>query len=47
MLGVLAGALLGARILGTANTTLLRRLFTVVVVVMAFQMLYKGFRGSI
>jgi len=47
MLGVLAGALLGARILGTANTKLLRRLFTVVVVVMAFQMLYKGFRGSI
>jgi uncharacterized membrane protein YfcA len=47
MLGVLAGALLGARILGSANTKLLRRIFTAVVVVMACQMLYKGFTGSI
>lgn len=47
MLGVLAGALLGARILTHANTTLLRRLFTIVVVVMAAEMLYKGFTGGI
>jgi uncharacterized membrane protein YfcA len=47
MLGVLGGALLGARLLGTMNTTLLRRIFTVVVVVMALQMLYKGVRGSL
>jgi uncharacterized protein len=47
MLGVLAGALLGARMLGTANTKILRRVFTAIVVVMALQMLYKGFRGSI
>jgi uncharacterized membrane protein YfcA len=47
MLGVLAGALLGARILGGANTALLRKLFTGVVVVMAVQMLYKGLTGSI
>jgi uncharacterized membrane protein YfcA len=46
MLGVLAGALLGARILSVANTKLLRQLFTAVVVVMAFEMLYKGLTGS-
>jgi uncharacterized protein len=47
MLGVLAGALLGARLLGTANPKRLRQLFTIVVVVMAFEMLYKGVTGSI
>ena len=45
MLGVLCGALLGARILSRAQTRWLRQLFTVVVVVMAAQMLYKGLRG--
>jgi uncharacterized protein len=47
MLGVLAGALIGARILGSANTTLLRQLFTGVVVVMAVEMLYKGLTGAL
>jgi uncharacterized membrane protein YfcA len=47
MLGVLAGALLGARILAVARTDWLRRLFTVVVCVMAVQMLYKGFTGGL
>lgn len=47
MLGVLCGALLGARILGTANTKRLRQLFTIVVVVMALEMLYKGATGGI
>jgi uncharacterized membrane protein YfcA len=47
MLGVLGGALLGARILGRANVKWLRSLFTVVVVVMAVQMLYKGITGSV
>jgi uncharacterized protein len=47
MLGVLTGALIGARILGTANTKRLRQVFTVVVVVMACEMLYRGLRGSI
>jgi uncharacterized membrane protein YfcA len=47
MLGVLGGALLGARILGRANVKWLRSLFTVVVVVMAVQMLYKGLTGSV
>ena len=47
MLGVLAGALLGARLLAGARTVLLRRLFTVVVVVLAFEMLYKGLTGGV
>lgn len=47
MLGVLAGALLGARILSGAKTILLRRIFTVVVVILAFEMLYKGIKGAL
>lgn len=47
MLGVLAGALLGARILATANTMWLRKLFTAVVIVLALEMLYKGIRGGL
>jgi uncharacterized membrane protein YfcA len=47
MLGVLSGALLGARMLGGANTTRLRRVFTAVVVVGALQMLYRGATGAI
>ncbi|MGH7652935.1 MAG: sulfite exporter TauE/SafE family protein [Gemmatimonadaceae bacterium] len=45
MLGVLAGALLGARILAGARTLWLRRIFTVVVVILAIEMLYKGVKG--
>jgi uncharacterized membrane protein YfcA len=47
MLGVLGGALLGARILSRANVKWLRILFATVVVIMAVQMLYKGFRGGV
>jgi uncharacterized membrane protein YfcA len=47
MLGVLPGALLGARILGTARTRVLRGLFTGVVVVLAIEMLYKGATGAL
>lgn len=47
MLGVLAGALLGARILTVARTTWLRNLFTGVVVVLAIEMLYKGASGGV
>jgi uncharacterized membrane protein YfcA len=46
MLGVLVGALTGARILPKANVKPLRLVFSVVVVVMALQMLYKGFTGG-
>ena len=47
MLGVLCGAMLGARILSRAQTQWLRQLFTIVVVVMAAEMLYKGVRGVV
>jgi uncharacterized membrane protein YfcA len=47
MLGVLTGALLGARMLGRTNTNRLRQLFTLILVVAALQMLYKGFRGAV
>ena len=47
MLGVLSGALVGARILAGARTLWLRRLFTAVVVVLAVEMLYKGLRGGL
>ena len=46
-LGVLAGALTGARVLTRAPVGPLRRLFTGVVVVLAAEMLYKGLTGGI
>lgn len=42
MLGVLAGALLGARVLTVARSQVLRVLFSVVVIVLGLQMVYKG-----
>jgi uncharacterized membrane protein YfcA len=47
MLGVLAGALLGARILAFASTRWLRALFTGVVAVLALEMFYKGITGGL
>lgn len=47
MLGVLAGALVGARVLVVARTRVLRVVFTAVVVVLAAQMLYKGATGGL
>jgi uncharacterized protein len=47
MLGALTGALIGARLLSRVHTLWLRRLFTVVVLVMAVEMLYKGMLGHI
>jgi uncharacterized membrane protein YfcA len=47
MIGVLAGALLGARLLTGARTATLRKVFTVVLVVIAIEMLYKGLTGGI
>jgi uncharacterized protein len=46
-LGVLGGALLGARVLSRAPVKPLRMLFTAVVVVMAVQMAYKGLTGGV
>ena len=44
MLGVLAGSLLGARLLARLPVVLLRRVFAVVVGVMAIQMIVQGIR---
>jgi uncharacterized membrane protein YfcA len=46
MLGVLAGALVGARLLAAARTRYLRVLFTVVVVGLAIEMLARAVRGE-
>ena len=42
MLGVLAGSLLGARILVKAETKVLRLVFSIVIAVLGVQMIYKG-----
>jgi uncharacterized membrane protein YfcA len=47
MLGVLAGSLLGTRILFKAETKSLRLVFSVVILVLGLQMLYKGLWGKI
>jgi uncharacterized protein len=47
MLGVLYGSLLGARILIKAETKVLRLLFSLVIVVLGAQMMYKGITGHI
>jgi uncharacterized membrane protein YfcA len=45
MLGVLISSLLGARVLMEAQTHLLRRVFSAVVLILGIQMIYKGFTG--
>jgi uncharacterized membrane protein YfcA len=47
MLGVLAGSLLGVRILMKAETKMLRLVFSIVIVVLGVEMLYKGLTGGI
>ncbi len=47
MLGVLIGSLLGARVLMGAQTRVLRRVFSMVILVLAIQMIYKGFTGRL
>jgi uncharacterized membrane protein YfcA len=47
MLGVLAGSLLGARVLMNARTQLLRRVFSVVILALAIQMIVKGLTGRL
>ena len=42
MLGVLAGALVGARVLRTARVPVLRRIFSVAIAVLAVEMIVKG-----
>src|SRR5579863_2778836 len=47
MLGVLAGSLVGTRILVKAETKSLRLVFSIVIAVLGAQMLYKGITGGI
>ena len=47
MLGVLAGSLLGVRILVKAETKVLRLVFSVVIAFLGLQMIYNGFTGRI
>jgi len=47
MLGVLAGSLLGVRILVKAETRVLRLVFSLVIVVLGAQMIYEGITGRI
>jgi uncharacterized membrane protein YfcA len=47
MLGVLAGSLLGTRVLVRAETKWLRLVFSLVIVAMGIQMLLQGLRGKI
>lgn len=46
VLGVLGGALTGARVLVKANTNSLRTLFGIVILFLAAQMIYNGFNGK-
>lgn len=47
MLGVLFGSLIGARLLVKAETKVLRIVFSVVIVLLGLEMLYKGLAGRI
>jgi uncharacterized membrane protein YfcA len=47
MLGVLPGSMLGSRVLVRADTAILRRVFGVVILVLALQMIYKGLWGGL
>jgi uncharacterized protein len=47
MLGVLAGSLVGAKILIRAQTRYLRLGFSLVIVLLAIEMLYNGISGRI
>jgi uncharacterized membrane protein YfcA len=47
MLGVLAGSLLGSRVLVHANVRVLRYVFSAVIVLLGFEMIYKGMSGKL
>ena len=46
MIGVLAGALTGARLLKRLDVRLLRRVFSFVVLLVAFNMIWQGINGN-
>jgi uncharacterized membrane protein YfcA len=45
MLGVSAGSILGARFLAGASTRLLRKIFSAVIFILAFEMIYNSLAG--
>ncbi|MBE7175628.1 MAG: sulfite exporter TauE/SafE family protein [Mucilaginibacter polytrichastri] len=47
VLGVLGGAITGSRILKTADVSALRKVFAVVIVVIASEMIYNGVNGKL
>jgi hypothetical protein len=47
MLGVLAGAMVGARLLFRMPTRQLRLLFAIVIVALAIEMIYHGIAGEL
>jgi uncharacterized membrane protein YfcA len=47
MLGVLAGSLVGARILTVASLPLLRKIFGIVITILAAQMIYSSLAGKL
>ena len=47
ILGVLSGSLLGARILVQSHVSVLRRIFSVVIVALGVEMIVSGCRGTI
>nr|MBC7613135.1 sulfite exporter TauE/SafE family protein [Pseudopedobacter sp.] len=47
VLGVLAGAFVGSKILVNSGTKVLRIIFTSVIIFLAFQMIYNGLTGNI
>jgi uncharacterized membrane protein YfcA len=47
MLGVLLGSLLGARVLAGAQVRILRIVFSVVITILAIEMIYNGFAGKL
>jgi uncharacterized membrane protein YfcA len=47
MLGVLFGSILGARALLHLNSSLLRKVFSVVIFLLAVQMIFNGITGRI
>jgi uncharacterized membrane protein YfcA len=47
MLGVLAGSLLGTKVLVKAHPKWLRRVFSIVIAALGIEMLYKGISGRI
>ena len=47
VLGVLPGSMLGARVLVAVHTKTLRRVFSIVILIMAFEMIYNGLTGRL